>query len=183
MIQQKINWNTILQKSNHGRSILTSHESKLSRAERNILIIANGRLTAKEIVVMLGIPFHTIDVLLETQLLEVLDWGDNTQHDSTEEQNAQLSTQITDQLNIELPLLENSSAFHRTYAFLSIQIPEFFGLFAFTQILKLEKASNLNELTPLIQNLLNKVEKRYGDLARHAYQDKFILLSKELDSN
>ncbi|WP_173912410.1 hypothetical protein [Acinetobacter sp. Marseille-Q1618] len=183
MIQQKINWNTILQKSNSGRAILTSHASKLSRAERNILIIANGRLTAKEIVVMLGIPFHTIDVLLETQLLEVSDWGDNTQSYSNEEQDSKLPAQVTEKLNIELPLLENSSAFHRTYAFLSIQIPEFFGLLSFTQILKLEKASDLNELTPLIQNLLNKVQKKYGDLALNAYQNKFILLSKELDAN
>ncbi|WP_111858814.1 hypothetical protein [Acinetobacter sp. CFCC 10889] len=178
MNQKQINSSTILKKSSKGREILSSHAAELSRAERNVLIIANDKLTVKEIVLMLSIPFSTIDTLLEKQFLEISDWGENVATISTP-QNSELPLQISNKLNIELPLLENSSSFHRTYAFLSIQIPEFFGLLSFTQILKLEKASDLNELKPLIQNLLSKIEKKHGVLAFNAYLEKLNLLIKD----
>lgn len=184
MSQQQLNRNTIVKKSTRGRMIISSHAIQLTRAERNFLIIANGQLTIQEIITMLGIPFDTVNSLLENKLLEVSDWGESqTLVSQNIPQQGLTADPIQQKLNIALPPLENSSPFHRLYAFLSIQIPEFFGILSFTQILKLERASDINELAILKDNLLEKVKKKYGEIAYNAYQEKINLLTQELKND
>lgn len=178
-VQKLAKWNAILQKSDAGRTMISHRQIQLTRIQRNMLVIANGKFTAEELVTMLGTTYETVDSLLEMGLLEIAGWFEPKVQQPSEEVHADIVKSIIPELNIELPELDGSSSFHRTYAFLSIQIPEFFGLMSFTQILKLERASNLAELSPLIDKLLEKVAKKRGADAVVAYREKLALLAKE----
>ncbi len=169
-----MNPTSILGKTDRGRAEIADRaHSCLSRAERNLLVVADGKRCAKDILAMIGPnDEQALDGLVSKGLLAVVG-------EARGEAPRPVPKVQVPELDKPLPAMTGNSPFHRTYAFLSAQIPEFFGLTAFKLTLDLEKASTLAELEPLKEKLIAAVERKRGHGAATAYRARLLELARD----
>ncbi|WP_035382966.1 hypothetical protein [Ferriphaselus sp. R-1] len=154
----------ILNKSALGKSTLSLSNHALSRTERNLLLMADGQRTADELINMIAASnIDLLERLVADGYLEVTGLG-------TVADSQQIGKALgVPELDLPLTSLLQDTPFARLYAFLVVQIPHFFGLTTFINVLKLEQATNLADLEPLQQKLLDAVAKKRGSEAAAAY--------------
>jgi len=169
-----LNPTSILGKTERGRTEIADRaHSVLTRAERNLLVVADGKRCAKDILAMIGPnDAEALAGLVEKGLLEIVGEA------RAEVPRSAPKVQVPE-LDRPLPPMTGNSPFHRTYAFLSAQIPEFFGFTAFKLTLDLEKASNLSDLEPLKEKLIAAVDRKRGHGAAAAYRARLLELARD----
>lgn len=175
-----MNLTSILGKTDRGREEVANRAaSTLTRGERNLLVVADGKHSAKDLLAMIGANDEaTLDGLVAKGLLAVVGEA------RTEPPRATVPKAQVPELDKPLPPMTGNTPFHRTYAFLSAQIPEFFGLTAFKLTLDLEKASSLADLEPLKEKLIAAVDRKRGHGAAAAYRERLLQLARdELKAN
>lgn len=165
---------SILGKTDRGRAEIANRSAALSRTERNLLVVADGRRSVQELLAMTGTSDPSpLAALLANGFIEV------TGEARREPASSVPSTAQVPELDKPVTADAEQSAFRRTYSFLAAQIPEFFGLTAFTLTLRLEKASTLADLEPIKHKLIEAVERKRGQAAAAAYRDRLLMLARD----
>lgn len=177
---------TILRKTDLGRAAITERGVSLSRAERNVLVLTDGKRSLNEVMLMTGVQDVTVfDHLVTLGMLEATQAAAASASAAVRSAAAssaaatKASTPDVPELNKPMPPLLRDNPFERIYSFLNLQIPEFMGITAFTLTLSLEKASTLDDLEPVKQKLLAVIEKKRGKAVADLYRARFDALARD----
>ncbi|WP_028310809.1 hypothetical protein [Derxia gummosa] len=166
----------VLRKTELGRAEISRRGESLSRHERNLLVVADGRRRAAELLDLVGMENqHSLVRLLEAGLLEIVSLASEAVHavtPSRAEPEPGSPAAIAPELFKAYACPPDASRQFRLYAFLGAQIPEFFGLGAIPLTLRLERADSLDELVTLFDKLVVAVEKKRGPKAVALYRER-----------
>ncbi|WP_139826168.1 hypothetical protein [Derxia lacustris] len=174
----------VLRKTELGRAEISRRGENLSRHERNLLVVADGRRRAADLLDLVGSENHgSLVRLLESGLLEIVNLaadavgaGPIGRGASLKDTPADSPARIAPELDKPYGCPADASRQHRVYCFLGAQIPEFFGLGAIPLTLQLERANSVDELLPVFEKLMVAVGRKRGEPAVALYRARLARL-------